>query len=89
METASLTVGAMARAVYWLASRGGGFSAIAGALPGGRVLSRSSPFAPSSMNRAYHHQTVVVAGCVAHMITAVLKPSALINTIRARQTWFF
>ena len=64
-------------------------SSATGAVPGGRVLSRSSPSTPSSMNRACQRQTVVLAVPVAAMMPFVPTSSALSSTIRARQTCFW
>jgi hypothetical protein len=62
---------AIARPVHGVASPGGSPSVRSttrsttalgsGALPGGRLLSRSSPSAPSAMNRSCHRHTVALA----------------------------
>lgn len=44
-----------------MATRVAAFSSAPGALPGGRVLSRSSPSTPSDMKGACQRQTVVDA----------------------------
>ena len=59
-----------------------------GALPGGRVLSRSSPSTPSAMKRSCQRQTQVLDLPVAAMIAEVPRPSAVSRMIRARQTCF-
>jgi hypothetical protein len=54
----------------------------------GRVLSRSKLSTPASMNRSCQRQTAVLATPACRMISAVPCPSAVSNTIRARQTCF-
>ena len=54
----------------------------------GRVLSRRSPSTPSAANRSCQRQTQVLDLPVSRMIAFVPTPSALSNTIRARQTCF-
>src|SRR3984893_5059047 len=58
------------------------------AVPGGRVLSRSKPSTPSSMNRACQRQTAVLLTRAVRMISTVPTPSAVASTIRALQTCF-
>ena len=99
VATPSLTAFAIARAVQWVASCGGGacvsrttsavLPAVIGALPGGRVLSRSRPAIPASANRSCQRQTVVFDLPVAAMMDCVPKSSAVSRTIRARQTCFW
>ncbi len=54
----------------------------------GRVLSRSRPSKPSSMNRSCQRQTQVLDLPVRRMISFVPNPSAVNRTISARQTCF-
>jgi len=54
----------------------------------GRVLSRKSPSTPSTANRSCQRQTQVFDLPVLRMIAFVPTPSALSNTICARQTCF-
>jgi len=99
VATPSSTAFAIARAVQWVASCGGGacvsrttsavLPAGIGALPGGRVLSRSRPAIPASANRSCQRQTVVFDLPVAAMMARVPRPSAVSRTIRARQTCFW
>ena len=55
----------------------------------GRVLSRSSPSTPSAAKRSCQRQTQVFDLPVWRMIAFVPSPSAINNTIRARQTCFW
>jgi hypothetical protein len=87
-----------ALAIQWVASAGGGASvrrttsatrsSAIGALPGGRVLSLSSPSMPASMNRSCQRHTHVFDLPVAIMMPWVPMPSSVRSTIRARQTCF-
>ena len=54
----------------------------------GRVLSRKSPSTPSAANRSCQRQTQVLDLPVSRMTAFVPAPSALSNTICARQTCF-
>ena len=88
---------AIASAVQWVVSPGGGSivsattrSAISGASGGlrdGRVLSRS-PSTASCIKRSCQRQTAVLATPASRMISAVPQPSLVSNTIRARQACF-
>jgi hypothetical protein len=99
LATPSPTAFAIARAVQWVASCGGGacvsrttsavLPAEIGALPGGRVLSDSRPSTPASANRACQRQTVVFDFPAAAMMACVPSPSAVSRMIRARQTCFW
>jgi hypothetical protein len=51
-------------------------------------LSRKSPSTPSAANRSCQRQTHVFDLPVSRMIAFVATPSALSNTISARQTRF-
>ena len=89
---------AISRPVQWVVSPGGSPSVRATTrsatssgrrgVPGGRVLSRSRPSRPSSMNRACQRQTAVLLTPAVRMIAAVPNPSAVPSTIRARHTCF-
>ena len=89
---------AIAAPVQWVASCGGSSmvsattrSATEGSSFGmreGRVLSRKSPSTPSAANRSCQRQTQVFDLPVSRMIAFVPTPSALSNTICARQTCF-
>ena len=89
---------AMARTVQCVASLPGGSSVSAttlstsdgasGAMPGGRVLSRSRPSTPSAMNRSCQRHTQVLDLPVAAMIATVPRPSSVSRTICARHTCF-
>ena len=89
---------AIARTVQCVASWRGGSSVSAttlstsdgasGAIPGGRVLSRSRPSTPSAMKRSCQRHTHVFDLPVAAMIATVPMPSAVSRMIRARQTCF-
>ena len=59
-----------------------------GALPGLRVLSRSKPSTPASMNRRCQRQTQGFDTPARRMISAVPQPSAEARMIAARQTCF-
>lgn len=85
--------------VQCVASRGGGSFSVSATtrsttarssdgVPGGRVLSRSSPSTPSSAKRSCQRQTQVFDLAVARMMPLVPMPSAVRRTIRARQTCF-
>src|SRR6266496_2275772 len=63
-------------------------SAGSGALPGLRVLSRSKPSTPSSMNRACQVHTTGFALPDRRMISAVPQPAAVARRIWARHTCF-
>src|SRR6266487_4006107 len=86
------------RPVQCVASPGGGpvtrpmtsctVSAGSGALPGLRVLSRSKPSTPSSMNRACQVHTTGFALPDRRMISAVPQPAAVARRIWARHTCF-
>jgi hypothetical protein len=52
-------------------------------VPGGRVLARSRPSTPSSMNRECQRQTAVLLTPAVPMISTVPMPSAVASTIRA------
>jgi len=54
----------------------------------GRVLSRNKPATPAAMNRSCQRHTVTLLVPVWSMISLVPTPSAVSNTIRARQTCF-
>jgi hypothetical protein len=89
---------AIARPVQWVASPGGAWrvssttrstvAAGSGGLPGGRVLSRSSPATPSAMNRACQRQTHGFDTPARRMISAVPQPAAVARMTAARQTCF-
>ena len=89
---------AIAALVQWVASCGGSSmvsattrSATAGSSLGmreGRVLSRNSPPTPSAAKRSCQRQTQVLDLPVSRTIAFVPTPSALSNTICARQTCF-
>ena len=89
---------AIARTVQCVASWLGGSSVSSttlsmstrssGAVPGGRVLSRSRPSTPSAMNRSCHRHTQVFDLAVAAMMATVPRPSPVSRTIFARQTCF-
>ena len=89
---------AIAGALQWVASRGGGWlvsattrstvAAGSGAIRDGRVLSRVSPPTPSCMKRSCQRQTTVLSLPIARVIALVPWPSADSNTIRARHTCF-
>jgi hypothetical protein len=97
--TLSPLAAAIARPVQRVASPGGSPRVNAttcsttamgsGVLPGGRLLSRSSPSTPSSMNRSCHRHTVALAQPTWRMIASVPTPSALSSTIRARSRCFW
>ena len=59
-----------------------------GGMRDGRVLSRSMPATRSVMKRSCQRQTAVLLTPVWRMISAVPQPSAVSNTIWARQTCF-
>ena len=59
-----------------------------GGRPGFRVLSRSSPSTPASMNRRCQRQTLGFDTPARRMISAVPQPSPVARMIRARQTCF-
>ena len=90
---------AMAAAVQWVASCAGSVlvrattrSMVSIGTDGmreGRVLSRTKPSTPSSMNRSCQRQTQVLSLPVAAMMAFVPTPSAVSMTIRARQTCFW
>lgn len=63
-------------------------SAPSGATRGGRVLSRNRPSKPSRAKRSCQRQTQVLDLPVRRLISLVPTPSALNNTISARQTCF-
>ena len=98
VATPSPTAFAMARAVQCVASCGGGSwvsrtrsatrTSATGALPGGRVLSSSSPSTPASAKRSCQRQTVVFDLPVAAMTPFVPTPSAVRRMIRARHACF-
>lgn len=98
VDAATRAALAMARSVQWVASCGGGScvsrtisattSSAIGALPGGRLLSRSSPPGPSSMKRSCQRQTPTFDSPVSGLIAMVPRPSSLNKTMRARQTCF-
>jgi hypothetical protein len=56
-------------------------AAASGGLPGGRVLSRSNPSTPSTMNRACQVHTTGFALPDRRMISAVPQPSAVARMI--------
>jgi hypothetical protein len=99
VATPSPTAFAIARAVQWVASCGGSAcvsrttSAVLppeiGAVPGGRVMSRSRPAIPASANRSCQRQTVVFDLPVAAMMACVPRSSAVSRMTRARQTCFW
>src|SRR5262249_54348681 len=84
--------------VRWLVAPGGGpvrrstsfwtVAAGSGGLPGLRVLSRSSPSTPCSINRACQRHTTGLALPDRRMISAVPQPSAGARMIWARHTCF-
>lgn len=98
-ETPRPAHAAMAGAVQWVASCGGGArvrrtnastrACATGALPGGRVLSRRSPSTPSVMNRSCQRHTQVFDLPARRMISIVPQPDAVRRMIRARQTCFW
>ena len=63
-------------------------SAGSGALPGGRVLSRSSPSTPSCMKRSCQRQITGLALPERRITSKVPQPSAVARMIWARQTCF-
>src|SRR6266436_829048 len=85
-------------AVQWVTSPGGSVCVsatvrsctVAGSrgIRDGRVLSRSSPSTPSTMQRSCQRQTVTLLLPVRRMIVVVPMPSAVISTMRARHTCF-
>ena len=87
---------AMARKFQWVASGAVSFSVILitrlivsnsrGDLPGGRVLSRTTPSTPSSMQRCCQRRTVGFDFPVRRMISIVPNPPADNSTILARHT---
>src|SRR5215510_12300195 len=89
---------AMAAAVQWVVSPGGGpavrsitratTTLSSGGLREGRVLSRNRPSTPACMKRSCQRHTTDLLLPVRRMISAVPKPSAVSKTIRARQTCF-
>ena len=97
-ELSDAPVGAIARPVQWVVSPGGSArvrATIRSATSGpkgltreGRVLSRSRPSTPSWANRSCQRQTTVLLLAVWRMIATVPSPSAVANTIPARQTCF-
>ena len=98
VATPSPTAFAMARAVQCVASCGGGSwvsrtsfatrSSPTGALPGGRVLSTSSPSTPACAKRSCQRQTVVFDLPVKVMTPVVPTPSEVRRMIRARHACF-
>ena len=60
-----------------------------GALPGGLVLSRSSPSTPSCMKRSCQRQTTGLALPDRRITSKVPQPSAVARMILARQTCFW
>ena len=89
---------AIAAAVQWVASCSGAWlvnattrstvAAGSGGMREGRVLSRVSPATPSSIKRSCQRQTTVLPLPTARVMALVPVPSAVSNTIRARQTCF-
>ncbi len=84
--------------VQWVAACGGGrlvsattrstLAAGNGGMRDGRVLSRVNPATPSCMKRSGQRQTTVLSLPTARVMALVPWPSAVSNTIRARQTCF-